>query len=199
MREWKQPWGIDAKASEISCLTDGRPDPNLRFSLPVGLAPTWLTARGIEPMQRHCLFTALFWATNLWFWADAGVAVAAVPEVVVLVVEMAKWDVNLLPSPFSHVLMLAQTTSATVPVARVLYCYTWFTHLLGTGVPVMIKVWSPPASWAANLIAVLVGLGQCGSLNLWERKEMALEVTNKCCWLRFVLSCKTWKGQGANE
>lgn len=66
-------------------------------------------------------------------------AVAALPEVVVLVVGVAKWDVNLLPSPFSHVLLLAQTTSAIVPVPRVLYCNTWFTHLLGTGVHVMIK------------------------------------------------------------
>lgn len=96
-------------------------------------------------MQRHCLFTALFWASNLWFWADTGVAIAALPEVVVPVEGEAKWDVNLHPSPFSHVLMLAQTASDTVPVARVLYCNTWFTHLLGTGVPVMIKMWSPPA------------------------------------------------------
>lgn len=29
MREWKQPQGIDEKASEIGCLTDGRPDSNL--------------------------------------------------------------------------------------------------------------------------------------------------------------------------
>lgn len=91
-------------------------------------------------MQRHCLLTALFWATNLWFWADTGVAVAALPEVVVPVVGVAKWDVNLLPSPFSHVLLLAPTISATVPVARVLYCNTWFTHLLGTEVLVMIKM-----------------------------------------------------------
>lgn len=97
------------------CLTDGRPDSNLlRFSVPVGLAPSWLTARGIEPMQRHCLLTALFWATNLWFWADT--------EVVVPAVGVAKWDVNLHPRPFSHVLLLAQTASATVPTARVLYC-----------------------------------------------------------------------------
>lgn len=170
---------------------------SLRFSLPVGLAPSWLTARGLEHMQRHCLLTALFWTTNLWFWADTGVAVAALPEVVVPLVGVAKWDVNLLPSPFSHALMLAQTMSATVPIARALYCNTWFTHL-GRGVPVVIKMWSPPASWVANLIAVLMGLGQGGSLNLWERKQMALEVTNKCCWLKFVLSCKTWKGQGAD-
>lgn len=91
-------------------------------------------------MQRHCLLTALFWATNLWFWADTGVAVAALPEIVVPVVGVVKWDVNLLPSPFSHVLLLAQTTSATLPVARVLYCNTWFTHLLGIGVPVRIKM-----------------------------------------------------------
>lgn len=200
MREWKQPWGINEKASEI-----GLPHwweawfQSLRFSVPVRLSPSWLTARGTEPMQRHCLLTALFWATNLWFWADTGVAVAALPEVVVPVVGVAKWDVNLLPSPFSHVLLLAPTISATVPVARVLYCDTWFTHLLGTEVLVMIKMWSPSASWVANLIAVPMRLGQDSSLNLWERKQMVLEVTNKCSWLKFVLSCKIWNGQGADE
>lgn len=112
----------------------------LRCSLPVGLAPGWLTARGIEPMQRDCILVALFWAANLWFWADTGVAVAALPQVVVPRVGIAKWDVNLLPSPFSHGLMLAQTTSATMPGARALYCNTQFTHLLGRGVPVAIKV-----------------------------------------------------------
>lgn len=66
-------------------------------------------------MQRHCILTALFWATNLWFWADTGMAVAALPEVVVSVVGVAKWDVNLLPSPFSHVLLLAQTTFPMLP------------------------------------------------------------------------------------
>lgn len=67
-------------------------------------------------------------------------AVAALPEVVVSVVGVAKWDVNLLPSPFSHVLLLAQTTFAMLRVATVLYWNTWFIHLLGTGVPVMIKM-----------------------------------------------------------
>lgn len=28
---------------------------------------------------------------------------------------------------------------------------------------------------------------------------MVLEVKNKCSWLKFVLSCKTWKGQGVDE
>lgn len=143
-------------------------------------------------MQRDCLFIALFWATNLWFWADTGVAVPALPEVVVLVVAIAKWDVNLFPSPFSHGLMLAQMTSTTMPSATVLYCNTRFTHLLGTGVPVVIWVWSPAASWnASDLIAMLVGLGQGGSMSLWEWKQIALEVTNEpfrgsCVFLGFV-------------
>jgi len=61
---------------------------SLRFCLPVGLALGWLTARGVEPMRRDCALVAVFLATNLWFWADAGVVVAALSEAVFPVVGM---------------------------------------------------------------------------------------------------------------
>lgn len=61
MREWKQPWGTDEEASEISCLTDGRPDSDLLGSLYLwdllwaGWQPEdWTDAKGL-PLHRFIL------------------------------------------------------------------------------------------------------------------------------------------------
>lgn len=70
-----------------------------------------------------------FWGADLWFWVASGVVgCVALLDVVVLVVGMAKWDMNRPFSPFSHGVMPAQRTSATMP--SVLHYNSQFVHLL---------------------------------------------------------------------
>lgn len=100
--------------------------------------------------------------------------------------DIPKWDMNRPFSPFSHGVMPAQRTSATMP--SVLHYNSQFVHLLQLlgweqplqPNPCVFTGHSPAFGTAASLCAGhcdsswvaldLVGLGQGGSLNLWKWK-----------------------------
>lgn len=95
----------------------------------MGLTPGWLTASEVELQLDLFIYLYFFWGADLWFWVASGVVgCVALLDVVVLVVGMAKWDMNRPFSPFSHGVMPAQRTSATM--LSVLHYNSQFVHLL---------------------------------------------------------------------